>query len=42
MMVYNDASTFLLTHFPQSATALRDGLSAAKFLAYAPEWDPAA
>lgn len=42
MLVYNDASPeFYLTRFPASAAAIRAGLAAPKFLAYAPEWAPA-
>ncbi len=43
MLVYNDASPdFWLTHFPASAAVIRSRLAAPKFLAYAPEWAPAA
>jgi hypothetical protein len=43
MMVYNDASPdFYLSHFPASAAVIRGALGAPKFLAYAPEWSPAA
>jgi len=43
MLVYNDdASEFWLSNFPASAAALRSALAGPKFLAYAPEWAPAA
>jgi hypothetical protein len=43
MLVYNDASPdFYLTQFPASAAVLRTALDGSRFLAYAPEWAPAA
>lgn len=43
MMVYNDASPdFYLSQFPSSASVIRGALASPKFLAYAPEWAPAA
>jgi hypothetical protein len=43
MLVYNDASPdFWLTRFPSSASVIRGALAGPKFLAYAPEWAPAA
>ena len=43
MLMYNDASPdFWLSQFPASEAVIRSQLAAPKFLAYAPEWAPAA